>query len=228
MAKYHRVMRQCALRGNCLAGPLPASLETNYADAALVAGDFKSANFPFTSFKDLLRVTEGEIVMAVANNKDQVLRSVLADQTSALASGATIPSVGASGAPVVGVYGGVVDATNGRPLTDEFTLEEIRALIDNPSGWRKIRPYQFAFSLPKIFHTETTVKIDVCVWDPDDCDTAIAANDDLLFPDCEGAYVSGLGSKMNNLDPQFASLAASFAPEYTAWLTALAEGKTKP
>lgn len=221
-------MRQVALRGNCLAGPLAASLEANYADASLIAGDFKSTNFPFTSFKDLLRVTENEIVLAVANNKDQLLRSVLADQTAALSSGDTIPSVGASGAPIVGVYGGVTDGSNGKILTNDFSLDEIRALVDNPNGWRKIRPYQFQWSLPQILHTEVTVLIDVCVWDPDDCDTAISANDELLFPDCEGAYASGLGSKMNNLDAQFAALAASFGPEYTAWLTALSGGKTKP
>lgn len=221
-------MRQVALRANALAGPLPASLETNYADATLVAGDFKSANFPFTSMKDSLRVTENEIVLAVANNEKQTLRSVLADQTAALTYGADIPSVGASGAPIAGVYGGVTDASNGKVLTSNFSLSEIQRLVDNPNSWRKIDLYEFAINYPQIYHTRTTVKIDVCVWDPDDCDTAIAANSDLLFPDCEGAYVAGLGSKMNNLDAQFAALAASFAPEYTAWLTALSGGKTKP
>jgi len=221
-------MRQVALRGNCLAGPLAASLETNYADATLVAGDFKSTNFPFSSFKDLLRVTENEIALAIGNNEDHVWRSILADQTAALASGDTIPSVGASGAPIIGVVSGVTDGSDGKRLTSDFSLGEIRALIDNPNGWRKINPYQFVLDFPQVYHTSTTVLLDVTVWDPDDCDTAIAANADLLFPDAEGAYVSGLGSKMNNLDGQFAALAASFAPEYTAWLTALSGGKTKP
>lgn len=221
-------MRQCALRGNCLAGPLPASLETNYADATLVAGDFKSANFPFTSFKDMLRVTENEIALAVGNNDRHPWRSILADETAAILPGGQIPAVGSSGAPIIGVYGGVNDASNGKPLESNFTFGEIRALNDNPGTWRKLDTYEFAIIYPQIQHTRTSVTIDVTVWDPDDCDAAIAANDSLLFPDAEGAYVSGLGSKMNNLDAQFAALADSFAPEYTAWLTALSGGKTKP
>ena len=228
MSTYHKIIRQIALRCNALTGSLAASLETNYADATLVAGDFKSTNFPFTSFKDSLRVTENEIALAVANNIKHPWRTILADQTTALSSGDNIPATGASGAPVIGEYGGVVDGTNGKPLSSDFTLAEIRALIDNPGTWRKIRPYQFIYDLPQIYHTEVTVKVDVEVWDPDDCDTDIAANADLLFPDAEGAYFSGLGSKLGNLDPQFAALAGTFAPEYTAWLTALSAGKTKP
>lgn len=228
MSTYHKILRQVALRCNALTGALAASLETNYADATLVAGDFKSTNFPFTAMKDSLRVTENEIVLAVANNEKQPLRSVLADQTTALAHGADIPAVGASGAPVVGVYGGVTDGSSGVPLTSEFSLSEIQRLVDNPGTWRKIGSYQYVISYPQIYHTRTNVKIDVCVWDPDDCDTAIAANSDLLFPDCEGAYVAGLGSKMHNLSSEFAALAQTFAPEYTAWLTALTGGKTTP
>lgn len=228
MAKYHRILAAVALRANALKGSLADSLATRYETMTLAQTDFKSANFPFAAMKDSLRVTENEIVLAVANNEKQALRSVLNDQTSALASGADIPSVGASGAPIVGVYEGVTDASSGVPLTSEFSLSEIQRLVDNPGSWRKIGIYQFVINYPQIYHTRTSVKIDVCVWDPDDCDTAIAANSDLLFPGCEGAYVAGLGSKMNNLDGQFAALAASFAPEYTAWLTALSGGKTKP
>ena len=221
-------MRQVALRANCLSGALPASLETNYADATLVAGDFKSANFPFTSFKDSLRSTENEIATAVANNKDHPWSSLIADITSALASGASIPSTGAGGAPIIGEYRGVIDGTDSKRLSDDMNLDEIRRLIDNPNGWRKISPYQYQFDPPRIFHTQSTVKIVVCVWSPDTCDASIAANNDLLFPDAEGAYVAGVGDKMHNLSQEFASLAASFASEYQAWLTAISAGKTKP
>lgn len=224
---YHQIIRQVALRGNMLTGPVASSLATTYDTVPLTQALFKSANFTFTSMKDFLRVTENEIALAVSNNENHVWRAILSDQTAALASGATIPSVGASGVAIIGVPSGVSDATNGKRLTNDFTLDEIRAMNDNPNGWRKIDPYQFAFDYPQIYHTRTNVKIDVCVWDADDASADIDANETLLFPEAEGAYVSGLGSKIGNLDPQFASLAAGFVPEYTAWLTALSEGKTK-
>lgn len=211
-----------------LAGPLPASLATTYATYPLTQASFKSANYSFVAMKDLLRVTENEIALCIGNNEKHLWRTILADETVAIVPGGTIPAVGASGAPVIGLPGGVNDASNGKPLENNFTFGEIRALNENPGSWRKIDVYEFDMIYPQIQHTRTSVKVDVCVWDPDDCDTAIAANDDLLFPDAEGAYVSGLGSKMGNLDPQFAALAATFAPEYTAWLTALSAGDTKP
>lgn len=225
---YHRVIAQVALKGNMLSGPVAASLATSYETLPLTQANFKSTNFSFQSMKDYLRVTENEIALAVANNEKHPWRSILADQTTALASGATIPAVGASGLPIIGLYGGVNDATNGKPLESNYTFGEIRALIDNPGSWRKLNVYEFAMIHPQIQHTRTTVKVDVCVWDSVDCGADIDADEALLFPEAEGAYVSGLGSKMGNLDPQFAALAGTFAPEFTAWLTALSAGDVKP
>ena len=225
---YHQVIAQVALRYNALAGAQMVDLEASYNTTPLTATQFKTTNFPFSAMKRSLRVTEGEIALAVANNKEHEWRPIIADQTTALASGASIPAVGASGAPILGVIGGVTDSSDNTPLTSDFTLAEIQALLNNPNGWRKINPYQFVINRPQIYHTVTTALVDVCVWDSDDADTAIAANGELLFPDAEGAYVSGLGSKMHNLDARFTSLSASFAEEYKAWLTAIAGGRTNP
>lgn len=174
-------------------------------------------------------MTENEIALAVANNENHPWRVILNDGTNAIGSGSSIPAVGISGIPVIGVISGVVDASDSKRLTNDVTLDEMRALLANPNTWRKINPYQYVIDYPQIYHTSTAgVVVGLCVWDAVDAAADIDANEVPLFPNAEGAYVSGLGSKMTNMDQQFAGLAASFVPEYTAWLAAFAEGKTTP
>lgn len=228
MARYHDLISQVALRFNALSGAQMTALEASYNTAPLTATQFKSTNFFLSATLDSSRVTENEIALAVSNNINHEWRPILADQVLNLASGASIPSVGGSGAAIIGKYGSVTEHGTGKPLTSDMTLDEIRSLIDNVNGWRKINPFQFVINLPQIYHTVTAIDLDVQVWDADDAEADIAANETLLFPDAEGAYFNGLASKMKNLDPKFTALADSFKEEYGAWLTAISGGKTKP
>jgi hypothetical protein len=226
--KYHDIISQVALRSNALSGAQMTALEASYNTSPLTATQFKSANFFLSAMLDSARITENEIALAVSNNRDHTWRPILADQVLNLASGASIPAVGSSGVAIIGAYGSVTEHGTGKPLTSDMTLDEIRALIDNVNNWRKINPYQFVINLPQIYHTVTAVDLDVQVWDADDAETDIAANETLLFPDAEGAYFSGLATKLKNLDVRFVAFADSFKEEYAAWLTAISGGKTKP
>lgn len=146
---------------------------------------------------------EEELAIAVSMNPLHPWRAKIADVTAAITNGSVIPQVGGAGAQIIGVNGAVNDATDGKPLTQSFALEEIRRLVDNPNAWRVVPVYAFVVVLPRIYHTRTSVKIDVCVYDVAAQKTAIAANAVTLFPDAEGAYVTALTAKMKDPSARF-------------------------
>lgn len=137
-----------------------------------------------------------ELAMAVALDLSHPWRAILKDVTASLASGDPIPQIGASGKQIIGVRGSVRDDSDGKPLTNSFTLAEIRRLNDNPGTMRKIPVYGFVIIEPRIYHTRPNVTIDICVFDEGAVATAIAANGVPIFPDAEGAYVTGLTEKL--------------------------------
>lgn len=141
---------------------------------------------------------EEELAIAVAMNPIHPWRKNISDVTANIANGALIPQTGSGGSEIIGNYGAVNDATDGKPLTESFMLEELRRLIDNPNGWRVIPVYAYTIVRPRIYHTRTNVKIDVCVYDVAAQKTAIANNSITLFPDAEGAYVTALAAKMKD------------------------------
>lgn len=137
-----------------------------------------------------------ELAMAVALDAGHPWRAVLKDVTASLASGDQIPQTGSGGKPIIGVRGSVRDASDNKPLTNSFTLAEIRRLNDNPGTIRKIPVYGYVIVEPRIYHTRPNVKIDVCILDEAAIATAIAADRVPLFPDAEGAYVTALTEKL--------------------------------
>lgn len=153
-----------------------------------------------------------ELAQSVAANLNHPWRSVIGSVTDTLADGALIPETDENDIPIIGLYGLVRDSEDGENLTDVFSASEIRRLNQNPGDWRKIPVYAFAIVKPRIYHTRTTVTIDVCVLDEAAIATAIAADQVPLFPDAEGAYVTALVNKL--LTP-----AAKFDVDYFRQLT---------
>lgn len=153
--------------------------------------------------QSLFPSVEEELAIAVAMNKRHPWRKNISDVTASIANGGLIPQTGTAGAQIIGLYGQVTDASDGKPLSESFILEEIRRLVDNPNGWRVLPVYAFHIEPPRIFHTRPNVKIDVCVYDVAAQKIAIAANAITLFPDAEGAYVSALSAKMKDPTQKF-------------------------
>lgn len=141
---------------------------------------------------------EEELAIAVAMNPVHPWRKNISDVTAAITNGALIPQTGAAGAQIIGVRGQVLDFTDGKALTDSFTLDEIRRMVENPNTWRVIPVYAYHIDLPRIYHTRTSVKIDVCVYDVVAQKAAIVADAVTIFPDAEGAYITAVVAKLKD------------------------------
>ena len=142
---------------------------------------------------------EEDMAVEIATNPEHPMRANIADVTSALTSGALIPATGSGGKQIIGEYGIVRDGSDSKSLSKAFSLEAIRQLTANPNTWRKIAVYSYAIVKPRIFHTRTTVIIDVCVWDVAAQETAIAA-DTVIFPKLGPAYISALVDRLRKID----------------------------
>lgn len=146
---------------------------------------------------------EEELAIAVAMNPLHPWRKNISDQTAAITNGALIPQTGAAGAQIIGVYGQVLDASDGKALSESFVLEELRRLVENPGTWRVLPVYAYMIVKPRIYHTRTNVKIDVCVYDVVAQKAAIVADAVTLFPDAEGAYITGVVAKLKDPTSKF-------------------------
>jgi hypothetical protein len=146
---------------------------------------------------------EEELAIAVAMNPVHPWRRNISDVTAAITNGSLIPQTGAAGAQIIGKHGQVTDFADGKVLTESFVLDELRRLVENPGTWRVLPVYAYVIVLPRIFHTRTSVKIDVCVYDVAAQKAAIAADAVTLFPDAEGAYVTALVAKLKDPTAKF-------------------------
>lgn len=144
-----------------------------------------------------------ELAIAVAMNPLHPWRVVLQDVTASIANGALIPQTSTNSKQIIGVHGIVKDASDSKALTENFAIDEIRALIENINTWRQTDVYAYRIIPPRIYHTRTNVVIDVCVYDVAAVRAAIVANTVPLFPDAEGAYVTALTAKLKDPGARF-------------------------
>ena len=194
-----------------------SQIATDYASDAALA-DANTESFPLQSMYDILVGVENEMATAVAMNVNNTLRNVLGDIVT-VTSGGLIPAISDEDLPIIGEWGQVRTAA-GIELTPAMHEDEIRAIVNGPSGLFKTNYYSYALRPPRIYATQTTLEIDVCVFDIDARQTAINANEDLLFQQMQNAYFSGLMANLKNEDPAYTSLSNEYAPAYQAWLLA--------
>jgi hypothetical protein len=178
-----------------------------------------SESFPPQSMYDMLTGVENEMATAVASNEDNVLRSVLQD-IATVSAGARIPSTGDGDGSIIGVWGQVRDSVTGVELTPALHEDEIRTIVNGPTGLFKSSYYSYALRPPRIYPTVAEVEIDVCTFDYATRAAAISANEALLFQQCQNAYFDGLMSNLKNQDASYSELSKQHEPLYQAWLVA--------
>lgn len=159
---YQALLHSVMLRMNALKGSQAGPLETTYTTATLTSTNAKSADFPFSSFRDAILMAVGDFVGAIADTGNHPERSYFESSTAALASGAVLPITDAGGiSKILGVYGTVTDSISGIPLTEQ-PLEVVRRTIQET--WRVYPLYFYKIDGGRIFHTRTSVVIRVCVY----------------------------------------------------------------
>lgn len=211
------IVRQAYARIGAFQG-VAAEIATLYADDAALA-DANTESFPLQSMYDILTGIENEMGTAVASNEDNQLRAILQD-IATVTSGNRVPSTGDGGGKIIGVWGQVRDADSGTELTPGLHQDEIRAIVNGPTGLFKSTLYSYAVRPPRIYATVPDLEIDVCVFNYVTRATAIGANGALLFQQCQNAYFHGLMSNLKNEDPTYTELSNQYVSMYEAWLTA--------
>lgn len=208
MLTYHDIIADAALRISALIGVESAALNTTFLTRPLTQTQFQSTVFPFSAVKTALQMWEGKLARAVASSNDP-MRDYLASTTAALANEAALPSLDVNSKQIIGVWGDVHDATDGKPCRLN-KLENIQRIIDNAGGRYLLEYYFFNRTRQRIYHTRTNVKIDCCFYDGDAQQTAIDSDTAVLLPFAtQEPYVSGTVA-MFVRDDEFATQAALY------------------
>lgn len=231
---YEKIIRQAALRTQAFTGvgATPALLQTAYTTTPLTATQVASPDFPLAAYQDACLVIEEKIAVAVASFAEKVngqvrrhpWARVLLSQTANVANNALIPSTDSSSNSIIGVWGSVVDATDGN-ICAEMALDEIRMVARNANSWLKGEVYGYAFDGNRVTHTRANVKIDVCTYNRTTQTTAISTiTNSILLPDAaEGVYVDGMVSLLVR-DDMFMPQAAVYAGYFAEDLSVLVRG----
>lgn len=210
---YQQLLHDVGLRMNSLIGGQVAPLEATYATAVLTAANFKSADFPFTSFRDAILMAESQFAHAAAVSHDEhgtgnhTWRSSMADVTAALANGAVIPSTGSGGNSIIGAYGEVIDGTDGVLMTRK-PLEYVRRI--KAETWRTYPLHFYRIIGRRIFHTRTTAIIGVCVYNRVTQLAAWNAGGNMLLPDTAEPGIAALAVSLMTRDNAYAAQAAIY------------------
>ena len=162
---YNQIERQVSnLLGN-IAGGLIAATDTNYQAVASTTTR-NQADFPPAAVQDAMLAAFSELIFAVAETPHHPERTAIQTDVSALSNGAAIPRTNSlGGLPVIGVPGRVWDTTNGKPLVAAPLDDVINYTQFSTSVYADQDLYLYAFYDQRIYHTRTTVRIDVCGFD---------------------------------------------------------------
>jgi hypothetical protein len=218
---YAKIIAEVGVRINAVPGAIPSDLETNY-----VAGVVNNSSvFPPTAIGDAVITAEEKLATAIADTGGHPLRSYLQSVTDTLASGDDMPSVDASGVPIIGIYGAVYAASNPALICTEQPTEVIRRW-QALSSYYKTPFYYFSRDGNGIIHTVPGgVKVQVCVYDANTQRGELAAGDILLADALEEAYVWGAVSTLVR-DDEFMPQAAAYRGMFNDTLQAIRQGLT--
>lgn len=223
---YNTLLRQLALTTNSFGGAtVPATLNSTYDTVPLTEANFNVATgssiFSFRFLIDKLLNAQEGLFMALASTSTNPLRRFIESQTAALSYGNQITE-DAAGKPVVGAYGAVRDGSNSQPLAlNELEDVQLRAL--NPNSMFKLPVYQYAILGDRIFHTRSTVIVDVCGYERPDTDT-LDLESNILLPDVLGpAMVQGAIAECFR-DDEYLQQSSRAGEIYQAWISGLRAG----
>lgn len=192
---YEQLLHDVALRMNALVGAQFTPLQNTYAVSPLLPAHFKSADWPYSSFRDAILMAEEVVALAIASTPAHPWRAYLNSQTASLANGEELPKLDTSNHPIIGVYGGVVDALptvdfpDGTPCFMQ-PLEVVRRLVQE--AWRIYDLFCYAIDGNRIWHTRPSVLINVCIYDRTTQLTAWNAAGNTVLPDATEPIITSV------------------------------------
>jgi len=163
---YQHLLHQTAIRVNALVGSTVTNISTTYDTATLAAVNFKSADWPFNSFRDTLIMAVADFSLAIADTRGHVWRAYLSALTFDLPNHSAIPATASNGKEIIGVPGDVFDSADSTKL-EPRPLDIIRRI--NQETWRVYQLYYYYIgSGLRIEHTRPNVKVECCTYSRSD------------------------------------------------------------
>jgi hypothetical protein len=220
---YNKLIRQTALRINAVTGVTKAALETNYAVSPLTTTQVGTPDFPLKAIQDAVINSVGKLVRAYAFQSSHPFRNFNLSQTSGIAKGAVIPSTNSAGKPIVGVYGAIRDASDGKALTEQ-PVQLINDIADNTDSFLVGAHYYYKIVGERLFHTRTSAVIDVCTFDRATEEAAVAANGNAPIPDAleDAAWCGAVGLLVR--DEEFLNQAAMHTNYFMQVMAEITQG----
>lgn len=206
---YQQLLHDVAIRMNGLIGSQANTLNTTYDTATLTSANWKSADWPFNAVRDAILMAEEDFATAIALTGNHPWRSFLAAVTSSVANATNLPTQSSSGKDIVGVWGGIYDATDGEPLT-EMPLDVILRRTRNANSHYVIPVYYYKIDGRRIYHTRTNIILECCVYDRSDQATAFTNNSDMLLPDVLEPAITARAISLLTRDGAYADQAAIY------------------
>jgi hypothetical protein len=220
---YQQILHDVALRLNALTGTSVGLVSATYDNANLNASHFKSADWPFNSFRDTIVMAVGDFAWTIADTGSHPWRASLAAVTAPLATGVTLPSVAANNREIIGVLGSVRDSVSNIPLTEQ-PLDVIRRA--NQSTWRTYPLYYFKIDGSSIEHTRPFVEVECCTYSHAEQLTLWNANGLMPLPSALRAAIGARAISLLTKDSAWESQARIYRDYSNDALTAIRGGLT--
>lgn len=221
---YHEILAAVGLRINAITGVTAAALETAFNTRPLTGTQWQSPIVNFSAAKSAVLNAEEKLAHAIANVGDHPWRKFLADTTTPISHKGLINTT-ALGKQIIGVYGSVYDGSDGTECTKK-SKETIRRRVRNANSYFRSPPYYFCIEGNRIYHTRTTVVIDVCIYDRGTQSTNLGNNSAMLLPDVlDEALICGAVSLLVR-DDEFTGQAAIYRAYFNDTLKMIGGGAT--
>lgn len=176
---YQHLLHAVAIRTNALVGTQVATISATYDAANLTAANFKSADWPFNSFRDAILMAVEDFAWTIADTAGHPWRAYLTDVTIPLAAGAIMPSLSVLGKPIIGAWGAVKDL-DGTVLTEQ-PLDVVRRIMKET--WRIVPVYFYKFDGNTLLHTRPSVFVECCTFSRSEQLGVQLANGQVPLPD---------------------------------------------
>ncbi len=160
---YELVRARVGTQLNVQAGATSTEADYNYSLSATTNAVYFDPRFTKSVIADAILDTEAQLIEAICYTGSNPERAAFVELTASVASGASIPLVGASGAKIIGALGAVIDATSSIVCSPR-ELSVVRMRANNENSMFQAAAYIYALDGSKIYHSRTNVKIDVATF----------------------------------------------------------------
>jgi len=171
---YNLILRECLLRSSQLSGSDQAELETAYG-----AETIDGAEIPMSSFRAQIINIEADLSHIIASDASHPYRSYIQGTSSGLANLADTPTLDDASNPFIGVFDSVMDGSTSQPCTFQPT----QTILDYQDPFfDDVELYNYSIVGNTIQHTRSTVKMQGCVFDRTERETAYDADGNSPLP----------------------------------------------